>query len=417
MEKIAKIKAREILDSRGTPTLEVELHTESGITSLAAVPSGASTGEHEAVELRDHDPKRFGGKGVLTAISHVNGEINSLLKGRDLFDQEGIDRALIEADGTKNKQRLGANALLGVSLAVARGKAAAQKLPLFQSIQTRDASLLPIPMMNIINGGAHSDNSLDFQEFMIRPVGAKSFSEALRYGCETFQALKSLLKEKGHQTAVGDEGGFAPNLSSNEEALEIICEAIRKVGLRPGVEMTLALDCAASEFYNKETKHYGENPVEKQIDYLKMLCNTFPIDSIEDGLDENDWEGWAALTKELGSTLQIVGDDLFVTNPSFIKKGIELGVANSILIKVNQIGTLSETLETIALAKKHGYTTVISHRSGETEDTFIADLAVATSSGQIKTGSLSRSERTAKYNRLLKIEEILGSSALFPRKG
>ncbi|WP_194847438.1 phosphopyruvate hydratase [Candidatus Neptunochlamydia vexilliferae] len=412
MAKIKKIHAREILDSRGNPTLKVELTTDTGITGRAAVPSGASTGEHEAVELRDNDPKRYGGKGVQKAVANVNGPLAKLLKGQSVLEQETIDRMMIGADGTSNKGNFGANALLGISLAAARARAMSQKIPLYQAITQDSATLLPIPMMNILNGGAHADNSLEFQEFMIRPIGAPTFSEALRYGAETFHALKKLLQEKNYATSVGDEGGFAPNLSSDEEALDFILKAIEKVGLTPGKEITLALDCAASEFYDKEKKLYlGKNTAADQVTYLKKLSDNYPIDSIEDGLDENDWEGWEHLTKELGDKIQIVGDDIFVTNTTFLKKGIDTHVANSILIKVNQIGTLTETLEAIALAKKNHYRTVISHRSGETEDTFIADLAVATRAGQIKTGSLSRSDRVAKYNRLLAIEDQLGNSA------
>lgn len=413
MTKIAKVHAREILDSRGNPTVKVEVTTDEGKTGRAAVPSGASTGEHEAVELRDKDPKRYEGKGVLKAVANVNDILDPLLKGWDIFDQEGLDRAMIEKDGTKNKGKLGANALLGVSLAVSRAASMTRKIPLFEYLGGEEATLLPTPMMNIINGGAHANNSLDFQEFMIRPIGAPSFSEALRYGAETFHALKKILQEKGQATSVGDEGGFAPNLSSDEEALDVILSAIEAVGLKPGKDMSLALDCAASEFYDKGKKLYIDRDAAGQIDHLEKLCNAYPIDSIEDGLDENDWEGWKLLTDRLGSKIQLVGDDLFVTNTSFLQKGIDQGVANSILIKVNQIGTLTETLEAISLARKNNYTTVISHRSGETEDTFIADLAVATSAGQIKTGSLSRSDRVAKYNRLLFIEETLGSKAVY----
>ncbi len=413
MTKISKVHAREILDSRGNPTVKVEVTTEDGIIGRAAVPSGASTGEHEAVELRDNDPKRYGGKGVLKAVANVNGPLNTFLKGWPIFDQEGIDRAMIKEDGTSNKGNFGANAILGVSLGVARAAAMAKKIPLFEYIGSKDSTLLPLPMMNIINGGAHADNSLDFQEFMIRPIGAPSFSEALRYGAETFHALKKILKDKGLTTSVGDEGGFAPNLSSDEEALEVILLAIEKVGLKPGKDISLAMDCAASEFYDKEKKLYIDRDSKAQIDHLENLCNKFPIDTIEDGLDENDWGGWKILTERLGKKIQLVGDDIFVTNTEFLQKGIDSHVANSILIKVNQIGTLTETLDAIHLAKKNNYLTVISHRSGETEDTFIADLAVATRAGQIKTGSLSRSDRIAKYNRLLFIEEKLGSSARY----
>ena len=413
MTKISKIHAREILDSRGNPTVKVEVTTEDGVTGRAAVPSGASTGEHEAVELRDNDPKRYGGKGVLKAVSNVNGPLNTFLKGWDIFDQEGLDRAMIKEDGTPNKGNFGANAILGVSLSVARAAAMTKKIPLFEYIGSKDSTLLPVPMMNIINGGAHADNSLDFQEFMIRPIGAPSFSEALRYGAETFHALKKILKDKGLATSVGDEGGFAPNLSSDEEALEVILLAIEKVGLKPGKDISLAMDCAASEFYNKEKKLYIDRDAKAQVDHLEKLCNKFPIDTIEDGLDENDWDGWKILTERLGEKIQLIGDDIFVTNTEFLQRGIDSNVANSILIKVNQIGTLTETLDAIHLAKKNNYLTVISHRSGETEDTFIADLSVATRAGQIKTGSLSRSDRIAKYNRLLFIEEKLGSSATY----
>lgn len=419
MTKIAKILGREILDSRGNPTIKVEVTTDGGVTGRASVPSGASTGEHEAVELRDNDPKRYGGKGVLKAVANVNGPLAKLIKGWDIFDQTGIDQAMIEEDGTENKGNFGANAILGISLAVARAAAMTRKIPLFEYIRAGAKPEMPIPMMNILNGGAHADNSLDFQEFMIRPIGAPNFSEGLRYGAETFHALKKLLKEKGHVTSVGDEGGFAPNLSSDEEALDFILSAIEKVGLKPGTDISLALDCAASEFYDKSKKVYfdkkqklagkkfEERDATRQIDYLEKLTKNYPIDSIEDGLDENDWNGWKILTDRLGAKVQLVGDDLFVTNPKFLLKGIEMGVANAILIKLNQIGTLTETLETIALAKQNNYRTVISHRSGETEDTFIADLAVATCAGQIKTGSLSRSDRVAKYNRLLAIAEKL----------
>lgn len=413
MAKISRIHAREILDSRGNPTVKVEVTTESGVTGRASVPSGASTGEHEAVELRDNDPKRYGGKGVLKAVANVNGPLNSFLKGWDIFDQEGLDRAMIKEDGSSNKGNFGANAILGISLSVARAAAMTKKIPLFKYIGSKDSTLLPVPMMNIINGGAHADNSLDFQEFMIRPIGAPSFSEALRYGAETFHALKKILKDQGLATSVGDEGGFAPNLSSDEEALEVILLAIEKAGLKPGKDISLAMDCAASEFYNKEKRLYIDRDAKAQVDHLEKLCNKFPIDTIEDGLDENDWEGWKILTERLGEKIQLIGDDIFVTNTEFLQKGIDSHVANSILIKVNQIGTLTETLDAIHLAKKNNYLTVISHRSGETEDTFIADLAVATRAGQIKTGSLSRSDRIAKYNRLLFIEEKLGSSATY----
>ncbi len=425
MSRIYSIHALEILDSRGHPTLEVFVKTDNGFEGKAAVPSGASTGEHEAVELRDQNPKRYQGKGVQRAISHVNGPLAKLLIGKPVDQQQEIDALLIAADGTPNKSKYGANALLGISLAAAKAAANMQKIPLYQSIGNPNSTLLPVPMMNIINGGAHADNFLDFQEFMIRPVGAPSFREAVRWGAEVFHTLKTLLKKEGHVTSVGDEGGFAPRLHSNEEALDFIIRAIEKAGYRPKTDLTLALDCAASEFYDAHAQIYLEkkkkeigNPfatrtASELIDYLEKLSSKYPIDSIEDALDQNDWKGWKELTARLGSKLQLVGDDLFVTNPIFLQKGIDQKVANAILIKVNQIGTLSETLQTIALAHANGYKTVISHRSGETEDTTIADIAVAIHSGQIKTGSLSRSERVAKYNRLLEIEDELGSKASF----
>ncbi len=405
MSKITSVKAIEILDSRGNPTLATTITTDSGATAQAMVPSGASTGEHEAVELRDGDPKRYFGKGVLKAVANVNGTIAKLLIGHDVSDQEGIDRKLIDADGTPNKSRLGANAILSASLAAARTAANDANIPLYQYLGGDKAHTLPCPMMNIINGGAHADNSLDFQEFMIRPVGAPNFSEALRWGVEIFHTLKKLLKNQGHTTSVGDEGGFAPNLGSDEEALNFITEAVEKAGYRPGDQITFALDCAASEYYNKDTKTYLGRSAEEETERLAELCQKFPIDSIEDGLDENDWDGWKILTDKLGNKIQLVGDDLFVTNPIFLQRGIDAGVCNAILIKMNQIGTLTETLETIRLAQTNNYRTVISHRSGETEDSSIADLAVATNAGQIKTGSLSRTDRIAKYNRLLTIEE------------
>lgn len=421
MAKIKKVHAREILDSRGNPTVEVEVHTDEGIVGKAAVPSGASTGENEALELRDKDPNRYDGKGVKKAVQNVIGPLNRLLIGKTIFHQTEIDRAMIAEDGTENKASLGANAILGVSLAVARAAALSHKEPLYRYIGGSHTSLLPMPMMNILNGGEHADNSLDFQEFMIRPVGAPTFSEALRWGAETFHALKKLLQASGHATSVGDEGGFAPNLKSDEEAISFILQAIEKAGYRPGDDITLAMDCAASEFYEggmyieKKKKKRGETfntrSAEEQVDHLEALCQKYPIDSIEDGLDENDWKGWQVLTERLGQKVQLVGDDIFVTNTKFLQRGIDEGVGNAILIKVNQIGTLTETLETIDLAKKHEYKCVISHRSGETEDTFIADLSVATRAAQIKTGSLSRSDRVAKYNRLLAIEEELGDSA------
>lgn len=423
MFEFASCHALEILDSRGNPTLEVTVRSRDGSIGKAAVPSGASTGEHEAVELRDNDPKRYGGKGVLKAIANVNGPLQEMLKGKSVLDQKVIDQSMIDLDGTPNKSRLGANAILGISLASAKCAAATQKLPLYRYLGKDSAYALPCPMMNILNGGVHADNGLDFQEFMIRPIGAPTFREAIRQSAEVFHTLKSILKKKGLSTNVGDEGGFAPPLDSNEEALDLILAAIEKAGYRPGRDFTLALDCAASEFYVKQLyierkkkeagKTYSERSAEEQISYLEELASRYGIDSIEDGLDQTDWEGWRLLTQKLGKKLQLVGDDIFVTNPLFLEKAIGLHVANSILIKVNQIGTLTETMETVALAKKHGYRTVISHRSGETEDTTIADLAVALQAGQIKTGSLSRSDRIAKYNRLLEIEAELGKKAVY----
>ena len=415
--------AIEILDSRGNPTLEVSVRSQDGFVGKAAVPSGASTGAHEAVELRDGDGKRYGGKGVLKAVANAAGPIQERLKGMSLFDQTAIDQAMIELDGSENKRHLGANAILGVSLATAKCAAAAKRLPLYRYLGGTGAALLPCPMMNIINGGVHADSGLDFQEFMIRPIGAPSFREAIRWGAEIFHTLKGLLKKKGYSTSVGDEGGFAPAMSSNEEALDFILLAIQKAGYRPGEDVSLALDCAASEFYDKglyvemkkraAQESYKERDFQEQTAYLAELVGKYPIDTIEDGLDQNDWEGWAYLTRELGGRIQLVGDDLFVTNTRFLQRGIGAKVANSILIKVNQIGTLTETAAAVKLAQSHRYRTVFSHRSGETEDTTIADLAVAYSSGQIKTGSLSRSERTAKYNRLLEIEAELGKAAQF----
>jgi enolase len=425
MSNIVSIEAIEILDSRGNPTLEVMMEVEGGIYTKAQVPSGASTGEHEACELRDNDKGRYFGKGVLKAKENVNTQLNKLLKGQDVLDQTHIDKMMIEADGTKNKTHFGANAILGISLASARAKAIIEKKPLYASICHQDQYILPTPMMNIINGGAHADNSIDFQEFMIRPKGAKSFSQALRMGSEIFHTLKKVLKEKKQVTAVGDEGGFAPNLGSIEEALELMCTAIEQAGYVLQKEVTLALDCAASEFYDKKEKKYiekkkkqqGQSFIQRtaheQSKYLQSLIEKFPIDTIEDGLDENDWEGWVFLTKLLGNKVQLIGDDIFVTNLSFLQKGIDQKVANSILIKLNQIGTLTETLQAIDLAHANHYTTVISHRSGETSDTFIADLAVAKNCGQIKTGSLCRTDRVAKYNRLLEIEHELKSKALY----
>jgi enolase len=419
MPKIQSIHALEILDSRGNPTIEVVVRTDDGSIGKSAVPSGASTGEHEAVELRDNDPKRYFGKGVQKAVANVNGPLAKLLVGKDPFDQAKIDQAMIQADGTPNKSHFGANAILGISLSVAKAAAASKKLPLYQFLGGPEACLLPCPMMNILNGGAHADNLLDFQEFMVRPIGAPSFHEALRWGAEIFHTLKKVLKAADLSTAVGDEGGFAPLVSSNEEALELILQSIEKAGYKPGRDVTIALDLAASEFYDPATQTYVEKrkkgcsrTSEELIDYLQDLCSKYPIDSIEDALDQNDWKGWKSLTARM-KQLQLVGDDIFVTNPKFLQKGIDEKAANAILIKVNQIGTLTETLQTIALAKKNRYATIISHRSGETEDTTIADLCVATSAGQIKTGSLCRSDRVAKYNRLLEIEAKLGSKAKY----
>jgi enolase 1/2/3 len=419
MSKIDQIHAREILDSRGNPTVEAEVFFTSGESGRAAVPSGASTGEHEAVELRDADPKRYGGKGVLKAVGHVNDLIARELKGRDGLDQSAIDKILIDLDGTPNKSNLGANATLAVSMACARAAANLRRLPLYRSLGGDDAKTLPVPMMNIINGGAHADNNVDFQEFMIVPVGAEKFSEALRMGAEIFHTLKSVLKKKGYATSVGDEGGFAPNLKSNEEAIETILEAIGIAGYQAGSDILLALDPAASEFFDGQSYVFKKSDGRKlssaeMIAFWKDWVDKYPIVSIEDGMAENDWDGWKALTEAVGEKIQLVGDDLFVTNTKFLKKGIDLGVANSILIKVNQIGTLTETTECIRMAQDAGMTAVVSHRSGETEDSFIADLAVGTSAGQIKTGSASRSDRIAKYNQLLRIEEELGDAARYP---
>ena len=417
---ISQIHAREILDSRGNPTMEVDVRLEDGALGRAAVPSGASTGEHEAWELRDGDRSRFGGKGVRTAVANVNNRIAPVLKGWDAREQAKIDNKLIELDGTANKKNLGANALLGVSLAVAHAAAAAENLPLFRYLGGDEARILPVPMMNILNGGAHSDAPIDFQEFMIVPRGAPSFSEALRYGAEVFHALKSVLEQRHLSTAIGDEGGFAPQLDSAEDALKSISTAIDKAGYKLGEQIFIALDPAASEFYNSRNNLYvfkksdgSKRTAEELINYYADLCSRFPIISIEDGCAENDWDGWKKLTEKLGGKIQLVGDDLFVTNVEFLRRGIAEHVANSILIKVNQIGTLTETLATIDLAKTNGYGTIISHRSGETEDTSIADIAVGTNAGQIKTGSISRSDRVAKYNQLLRIEEELGDKAVY----
>ncbi|MFY9620928.1 MAG: phosphopyruvate hydratase [Pyrinomonadaceae bacterium] len=418
MSQIDRIHAREIMDSRGNPTVEADVILVGGAHGRAAVPSGASTGEHEAVELRDGDPKRYLGKGALTAVRNVNDVIAVELKGMDVQDQREIDHKLIELDGTPNKSKLGANALLAVSMASARAAANFQELPLYRHIGGDAANTLPVPMMNIINGGAHADNNVDFQEFMIVPVGVDRFTEALRTGAEIFHTLKSVLKKKGYATSVGDEGGFAPNLKSNEEAIETIIEAIAQAGYEAGRDVLLALDPASSEFYDGSAYVFKKSDgrklsSEQMVSFWTDWVSKYPIISIEDGMAENDWDGWKALTEAVGDRVQLVGDDLFVTNTKFLQKGIDLGVANSILIKVNQIGTLTETMECIELAKSNGRTAVISHRSGETEDSFIADLAVATNAGQIKTGSLSRSDRIAKYNQLLRIEEELGSAARY----
>lgn len=420
MSLITDIYARQILDSRGNPTVEVEVYTEDGGFGRASVPSGASTGEWEAVELRDGDKNYYLGKSVLKAVGNVNEIIAEELEFTyDVTDQIGIDNAMIELDGTENKGKLGANAILGVSLAVAKAAANELGVPLYNYIGGTNAKLLPTPMMNILNGGEHADNSVDIQEFMIFPLGAESFAHALQIGAEVFHSLKSVLSSKGYNTAVGDEGGFAPNLKSNEEALEIICEAIKAAGYEPGKDVYIAMDCASSEFYNKEDGKYhldGEGTVkteDEMIDWLEELVEKYPIISIEDGLDENDWEGWAKLTERLGNKVQLVGDDLFVTNTKKLEKGIKEGVANSILIKVNQIGSLTETLNAIEMAKEAGYTAVVSHRSGETEDVTISDLVVAVNAGQIKTGAPSRTDRVAKYNQLLRIEDELADDARF----
>ena len=421
MSVIADIQAREILDSRGNPTVEADVVLKSGASGRAAVPSGASTGSREALELRDGDAKRYLGKGVTRAVANVNGEIRRLLAGRDARDQTAIDCAMIELDGTETKSRLGANALLAVSMATARAAAADAKQPLYRYLHQGGEFILPVPMMNIINGGAHADNSVDMQEFMILPIGAPTFAEALRYGSEVFHTLKKVLHGRRLNTAVGDEGGFAPDLASNEAAVQVIVEAIEKAGFKLGKDVALGLDCAASEFY-KDGRYDLQSEQRKLsaselVDLLADWCKRYPIITVEDGCAEGDWEGWKVLTDRLGKQLQLVGDDVFVTNTKILKQGIARGVANSILIKVNQIGTLTETLEAIAMARAAGYTSVISHRSGETEDSFIADLAVATGVGQIKTGSLSRSDRIAKYNQLLRIEGALGRAARYPGRG
>ena len=422
--RIEQITAREILDSRGNPTVEVDIRLESGIIGRASVPSGASTGEHEALELRDGDKQRYSGKGTLKAVDNVNSIIAPALIGMSSLEQRAIDRKMLELDGTKTKSKLGANAILGVSLAVAKAAANYLDMPLYRYIGGTNTYVMPVPMMNIINGGSHSDAPIAFQEFMIRPVGAPSFREGLRMGAEVFHALKKVLHDRGLSTAVGDEGGFAPALNGTEDALDAIIQAIKAAGYEPRKDVKIAMDCAASEFYKNgvydyslfEGKNGKKRTADEQIAYLEELINNYPIDSIEDGMSENDWDGWKKLTARIGSRCQLVGDDLFVTNVEFLSKGIETACGNSILVKVNQIGSLSETLDTIEMAHRHGYTTVTSHRSGETEDATIADIAVATNSGQIKTGSLSRSDRMAKYNQLLRIEEELGALAVYGYK-
>lgn len=421
MSEIVDIRAREILDSRGNPTIEVEVKTKKGYVGRAAVPSGASTGKHEAVELRDGDPNRFMGKGVLKACQNVDEILLDGLIGVDVFDQIYIDDLMMELDGTSNKSKLGANAILGVSLAAAKAAAKEAKQSLYRYVGGVNAHILPVPMMNILNGGSHADNSIDFQEFMIMPVGAEFFSEGLRMGVEVFHHLKDVLKSKGHSTNVGDEGGFAPNLKSNQEAIETILTAIKKAGYKPGIDILIAMDAAASEFYNESEKcyHFHKSSGDKlsgsdMVDFWSGWAEKYPIISIEDGLHEDDWESWVSLTTKLGDKIQLVGDDIFVTNTERLKRGIDLGAANSILIKVNQIGTLTETIDTVNMATRNGYSSVMSHRSGETEDSTIADLAVALNTGQIKTGSASRSDRMAKYNQLLRIEEELGEMGVYP---
>ena len=422
MSIIAKIHARQILDSRGNPTVEVEVYTDNGHVGRAAVPSGASTGVHEAVELRDMDKSQYLGKGVTKAVQNVVSTLNDALVGASVYDQSAIDHTMIALDGTENKAILGANAILGVSLAVARAAADSMGMPLYRYVGGIGAHTLPIPLMNIINGGAHADNKVDVQEFMILPVGAETFSESLRMGTEVFHHLKSVLKGNGFSTNVGDEGGFAPNLKSNEEALQFVMQAIEAAGYKPGIDICIGLDCASTEFYNAEKKKYvlestGEELTSSEmVSYWKAWCDKYPIVSIEDGCAEDDWDGWKLMSEALGGHIQLVGDDLFVTNVSRLARGIEEGIANSILVKVNQIGSLTETIETVQLATRYSYTSVMSHRSGETEDTTIADLAVALNCGQIKTGSASRSDRIAKYNQLLRIEEQLGGSGYFPGK-
>jgi enolase len=421
MSLIEGIHARQILDSRGNPTIEVDVITESGAFGRAAVPSGASTGTHEAVELRDGDKKRYQGKGVLKAVENVNAKIASEIVGLDVFDQNLIDKIMIELDATKNKGKLGANAILGTSLAVAKAAAMEAGQSLYRYIGGVNANTLPVPMMNILNGGSHADNSIDFQEFMVMPVKADTFSESLRMGTEVFHTLKKVLHDKGFSTNVGDEGGFAPNIKSNEEAIEIVLKAIEKAGFKPGVDMFIAMDAASSEFYDAKTKTYtfkksdGKKlKSDEMVEYWAKWAKKYPIISIEDGMGEEDWDGWKKLTDKIGSKVQLVGDDLFVTNVDFLQKGIDMGVANSILVKVNQIGSLTETINAVNLAKQNSYKSIMSHRSGETEDSTIADLAVALNTGQIKTGSASRSDRMAKYNQLIRIEEELGETAYFP---
>ena len=423
MSKIKKVFAREVLDSRGNPTIEVEITLESGIKGSAMVPSGASTGEREAIELRDQDPNRFFGKGVLNAVSNVNQILQKLVIGIEATEQEKIDQILIEADGTKDKSKYGANAILGISLAVAHAASHEMGMSLFRYLSGDHATTLPVPMMNVLNGGCHADSSIDFQEYMIMPIGAESVREAIRMGSEVFHYLKKILHENGHITSVGDEGGFAPNLKDNEAPLEFIMEAIQKAGYKPGEDIAIAMDVAASELFNSNTNLYdlkksgqGSKTTDEMILWYEELINKYPIVSIEDGLGERDWEGWKKLTDRLGKKVQLVGDDLFVTNPSILKQGIQKGIANSILIKVNQIGTLTETIQAIEMAKHNGYTAVVSHRSGETEDTTIADLAVAYNTGQIKTGSMSRTDRICKYNQLIRIEEELQEIAIYPKK-
>ena len=419
--KISDIRGREILDSRGNPTIEAEVVLENGVIGRASVPSGASTGENEALELRDGDKHRYNGKGVSKAVANINERIAPVLHGCNVYEQRNLDRLMLELDGTPTKRNLGANAILGVSLAIARAAAQACGMPLYRYIGGTNAHILPVPMMNLLNGGRHSDAPIAFQEFMIRPKGARSIRQAVQMGAEVFSALKSVLKKKGYSTGVGDEGGFAPTLRGTEEALDVLVQAIQAAGYTPGTDITLALDCAASEYHRDGVYDYTlfEGPQgqkrtsEEQVDYLERLIEFYPIDSIEDGMGENDWEGWAMLTERIGDRCQLVGDDLFVTNVKYLSKGIERNCANSVLIKVNQIGTLTETLDTIELARRNGYTTIISHRSGETEDTTIADIAVAVNAGQIKTGSMSRSDRTAKYNQLIRIEEELRRTARY----